>query len=131
MYLPSHPAPSPPMARITKLPHDSSVVCSRCTHDLCYACHLGPHTCLPFVNYNSRADNNFDLIHYDMWTSPIVSISSYKYYLVILDDHSHFVWTFSLCIKSVTFSTLSKKSLMSPHSLASTSKSSSATMVIS
>jgi hypothetical protein len=53
-------------------------------------------------------DNNFDLIHCDLWTSPVVSISGYKYYLVILDDHSHFVWAFSLCVKSDTFFTLSK-----------------------
>jgi hypothetical protein len=44
-----------------------------------------------------------------MLTSPIVSISSYKYYLFILDDHSHFVRTFPLLVKSNTFSTLSKK----------------------
>jgi hypothetical protein len=52
-------------------------------------------------------DNIFDLIHYGMWTSHIVSVSGYKYYLVILDDHSHFVCTFPLCVKSDTFSTLS------------------------
>jgi hypothetical protein len=51
---------------------------------------------MPFVSYDSRVDNNFDLIHFDMWTSQIVSISDYKYYLVILDDHFHFVWTFPL-----------------------------------
>jgi hypothetical protein len=42
-----------------------------------------------------------------MWTSPVVSVSGYKYYLVIFDGHSHFVWTFSLRVKSL--STLSKK----------------------
>jgi hypothetical protein len=47
-----------------------------------------------FVNSTSRADNNFDLIYCDMWTSSNVSISGYKYYLVILDDCSHFIWTF-------------------------------------
>jgi hypothetical protein len=52
-------------------------------------------------------DNNFDLIHCDLWTSPIVSVSGYNYDLVILDDHSHFVWTFPLHIKSDTFFTLS------------------------
>jgi hypothetical protein len=65
------------------------------------------HSHLPFVSSNSRADNNFDVIHYDLWTSPVASVSGYKYYLVILDDHSHFVWTFPLRIKSDTFSTLS------------------------
>jgi hypothetical protein len=54
-------------------------------------------------------DNTFNLIHCDLWTSLIVSISGYKYYLVILDDHSHYVWTFPLRVKSDTFSTLSKK----------------------
>ena len=28
--------------------------------------------------------SKFDLIHCDIWTSPVVSISGYKYYLVIL-----------------------------------------------
>jgi hypothetical protein len=42
-------------------------------------------------NCNSHEDNNLDLIQCDLWTSPIVSISGYKYYLVILDDHSYFV----------------------------------------
>jgi hypothetical protein len=36
----------------------------------------------------------FDLVHCDLWTSPILSLSGYKYYLVILDDYSHFPWTF-------------------------------------
>jgi hypothetical protein len=130
MHLPSHPAPSshasPPSALVasastwhrrlghpgvdalSKLSHDSSVVCSRCSHDLCHARQLGRHIRLPFVSSNSRADNNFDLIRYDLWTSPIISVSGYKYYLVILNDHSHFVWTFSLCIKSDTFFTLTK-----------------------
>jgi hypothetical protein len=150
MRLPSHPAHSsvvsapsalvasmstwyrhlghPSVDVLSKLSHDSSVICSRCTHDLCHACQLGRHIRLPFLSSNTRADNNFDLIHYDLWTSLVVSVSSYKYYLVILDDHSHFVWTFPLRVKSNTFSTLSIFLLMSAHSLAAPSKSSSATM---
>jgi hypothetical protein len=131
MRLPSHPAPSSPASApstlvssvstwhrhlghpgvdvLSKLTHDCSVVCSRLTHDLYHACQLGRHIRLPFISSNSRGDNNFDLIHSDLRTSPTVSISGYKYYLVILDDHSHFVWTFLLHVKSDTFSTLSKK----------------------
>jgi hypothetical protein len=130
MRMSSHPAPSSSMSApsalvtsastwhrrlghpsvdvLSKLYHDSSVVCSRRSHDLYHACQLGHHIHLPFVSSNSRADNNFDLIHCDLCTSPIVSISGYKYYLVILDDHSYFVWTFPLRVKSDTFSTLSK-----------------------
>jgi hypothetical protein len=146
MRLPSHPPSSPasaPLALVastptwhrclghpgvdvlSKLSHESSVVCFRRTHDICHACQLGRHIRLPFVSSNSRADNNFDLVHCDIWTSPVVSISGYKYYLVILDDHSHFVWTFPLRVKSDIFS------LMSPHSLAAPSQQSSATMVVS
>jgi hypothetical protein len=76
-------------------------------------------------------DNTFNLIHCDLWTSLIVSISGYKYYLVILDDHSHYVWTFPLRVKSDTFSLCQKNSFVSPHSLVAPLKSSSATMVVS
>jgi hypothetical protein len=118
MCLPSHFAPSPCAAPATalaaststwhrhlghpgvdvlsKLSSDSSVVCSRRTHNFCHACQLGHHTRMPFASSTSRADNIFDLIHYDMWTSSVVSVSGHKYYLLIIDDHSHFVWTFSL-----------------------------------
>jgi hypothetical protein len=74
---------------------------------LCHACQLGRHVCLPFTKSNSRALKNFDLIHCDLWTSPVASITSYKYYLIILDDCSHHSWTFSLRLKSDTFPTLS------------------------
>lgn len=49
---------------------------------------------------------NFDLIHCELWTSPVASVSDYKYYLVILDDCSHFLRVFQLQLKSETFSTL-------------------------
>jgi hypothetical protein len=127
--LPSHSSPSPCAApaaalaaststwhrhlrhpgvdALSKLSSDSSVICSRHTHDFYHAWQLGHHTRMLFVSSTSRTDNIFDLIHCDLWSPPIVSISGYKYYLVILDDHSHFVWTFLLRVKSDTFSTLS------------------------
>jgi hypothetical protein len=75
----------------SKLSHDSTVICTKHSHDLCHMCQLHRHIRLPFVSSNSRADNIFDLIHCDIWTSLVVSVSDYKYYLVILDDHSYFV----------------------------------------
>jgi hypothetical protein len=75
----------PGVDALSKLSSDSSVICSRHSHDFCQACQLGCHTRMPFVSSTSRADNNFDLIHCDLWTSPVVSVSGYKYYLVILD----------------------------------------------
>jgi hypothetical protein len=86
----------PGVDALSKLSSDSSVICFKRSHDFCQACQLGRHTRMPFVSSTSCADNNFDLIHCDLWISPVVSVSGYKYYLVILDDCSHFVWTFSL-----------------------------------
>jgi hypothetical protein len=73
---------------------------------LYHACQLGRHVRLPFPT-SSRAAGTFDLIHCDVWTSPVISISGSKYYLLILDDFSHYMWTFPLRQKSDTFPTLS------------------------
>jgi hypothetical protein len=75
------------------------------TH-VCHACQLGRHVRLPFSVSNSRASRPFDLIHCDLWTSPVVSVSGYKYYLIILDDCTHFCWTSPLRLKSDTSTTL-------------------------
>jgi hypothetical protein len=60
-----------------------------------------------FPSSSSRVVRAFDLIHCDLWTSPVPSVSRYKYCLVILDDCTHYSWTFPLCHKSDTFPTLS------------------------
>jgi hypothetical protein len=55
------------------------------------------HVRLPFPSSSTQAVQPFDLVHCDLWTSPILSVSGYKYYLVILYDCTHYPWTFSLC----------------------------------
>ncbi|KAJ9543513.1 LOW QUALITY PROTEIN: hypothetical protein OSB04_023220 [Centaurea solstitialis] len=45
----------------------------------------------------------FELVHSDLWTSPISSLSGYKYYILFLDDFSHFLWVFPLRVKSDVF----------------------------
>jgi hypothetical protein len=52
-------------------------------------------------------EHTFDLMHLDLWASPVVSVSGSKYYLVILDDFTHYLGTFPLKLKSDTFTTLS------------------------
>ena len=49
-----------------------------------------------FSSSSTFASLTFELIHSDVWTSPIPSNTGFSYYLVILDDYSHFVWTFLL-----------------------------------
>jgi hypothetical protein len=92
---------------MTKITSSLAPSCSRGHFEgLCHACQLGRHTRLPFTTSSSRAEQAFDLVHYDLWTSHVLSLSGYKYYLVILDDFSHFLWTFPLQLKSDTFPTL-------------------------
>jgi hypothetical protein len=55
----------------------------------------------------SRAEKAFDLLHLDLWTSPVISVSGSKYYLIILDYFTHYLCTFPLKQQSDTFSTLS------------------------
>jgi hypothetical protein len=81
--------------------------CSSNKHDLCYACQLGKHIRLHFSSSSNHAAKAFDLIHLDLWTSPIVSVLGSKYYLVILDDFTHYLWTFPFKLKSDTFTILS------------------------
>jgi histone deacetylase 1/2 len=73
------------------------------SYSLCHACQLGKHIRLPFDTSTTRTSCPFELIHCDLWTSPLASISGYKYYLVILDDFTHFLWTFPLRLKSDAF----------------------------
>ena len=100
------------------LTQSSSIICSKPGDtSLCHACQLGRHVRLPFTSSMSRASKPFDLVHCDLWTSPVLSISGFKYYLVILDDYSHFLWTFPLRLKSDTFSTLSNFFRLCLHSV--------------
>jgi histone deacetylase 1/2 len=61
---------------------------------------------LPFSSSHKIAHRAFELLHCDLWTSPVISNSGYKYYLVILDDHTHYAWTFPLRAKSEVLPTL-------------------------
>jgi transposase InsO family protein len=92
---------------LLQLTRSATIPCTRSLEEhLCHACQLGRHVRLLFSSSSSHATHAFDLVHCDLWTSPITSMSDYKYYLVMLDDFSHYVWTFPLRAKSETFPTL-------------------------
>ncbi|WVZ71910.1 LOW QUALITY PROTEIN: hypothetical protein U9M48_020441, partial [Paspalum notatum var. saurae] len=92
---------------LAQLSCGAAITCPQTTDEhLCHACQLGRHVRLPFPT-SSHASHIFNLIHCDLWTSPVPSISGYKYYLVVLDDFSHYSWTFPLRFKSEAFTTIS------------------------
>ncbi|GJT12448.1 ribonuclease H-like domain-containing protein [Tanacetum coccineum] len=51
---------------------------------ICHACHLGKHVKLPFHSSDSIVTKCFDIIHSDLWTSPIGS--QVAYLLIYVDD---------------------------------------------
>ncbi|KAJ9547106.1 hypothetical protein OSB04_019649 [Centaurea solstitialis] len=69
----------------------------------CHACQLGKHTRLPFYSSTSVVSSSFDLVHSDVWTSPVLSSSGYKYYVIFHDHYSHFLWAYPLRNKSDVF----------------------------
>ncbi|GKE91991.1 ribonuclease H-like domain-containing protein [Tanacetum coccineum] len=70
---------------------------------ICHACQLGKHVNLPFVSSDTRVSSCFDIIHSDIWTSPIVSVGGFKYYVLFLDHFSHYLWIYPLRNKSEVF----------------------------
>ncbi|CAA7028521.1 unnamed protein product [Microthlaspi erraticum] len=71
---------------------------------LCPACQLGKHVRQPFSKSNTLVFHPFEIVHSDIWTSPIKSVSGIKYYLLFLDQFSHFIWVYPLHRKSETLS---------------------------
>jgi hypothetical protein len=64
---------------LSSLSRSSFIHCTNNKHEFCHACHLGKHTRLPFHRSSHCAEHPFDLIHLDLWTSPVVSVSGSKY----------------------------------------------------
>jgi hypothetical protein len=82
-----HPGPD----TLSSLSRSSFIQCTSKKHDFCHAYQLGKHTRLPFCSSSHHVQHPFDLIHLDLWTSPTISVSGSKYYLVILDDFTHYL----------------------------------------
>ena len=80
-----------------------SIPCNLDSHDssVCESCQEGKNVRLPFSSSSSSSTFPFELLHYDIWTSPHASISGFQYYLILLYDFTHFVWTFPLRKKIV------------------------------
>lgn len=66
----------------------------------CHSCPLGKHIKLPFSDSSSYTSLPFDLIHSDVWTSPMLSSYGHHYYVFFLDDYTNFQWTFPISHKS-------------------------------
>jgi len=72
-------------------------------HALCSSCQLGKSKKLPFHHSTRISESLLQLIHSDLWTSPVPSMSGYKYYALFVDDYSRYSWIYPLYTKAETF----------------------------
>jgi transposase InsO family protein len=66
----------------------------------CDFCQLGKSKQLPFTASTRSTTSVLDLIHTDLWTSLVPSISGCKYYIIFVDDFTRYTWLYPLHFKS-------------------------------
>ena len=69
----------------------SLIKCNKNPSFICHSCPLGKHVRLSFTNSISVSSRSFEIIHSDLWTSPVSSPSGYKYYVLFLDNYTNFL----------------------------------------
>ena len=83
------------------LKHNKCIECnSPSSSTICHSCILGKQIKLPFARSNNATLLPFDIVHSDLWTSPILSTMGHRYYVLFLDDLTNYLWTFPLARKS-------------------------------
>ncbi|KAF5467872.1 hypothetical protein F2P56_012083 [Juglans regia] len=92
----------PSESTIRHLTHDSLIYVSGShkLHHVCEFCQMAKSHKLPFPDSLHKSSHPLELIHSDVWTSPVMSISGCKYYVLFIDDFSRFSWMFPLKQKS-------------------------------
>ena len=73
------------------------------TVTFCESCLLGKSTRLPFNVSKSISQFPLQLLHSDVWCSPIISNEGFRYYLLFVDDYSRYSWIFPMKNKSQVF----------------------------
>ncbi|KAG7587359.1 GAG-pre-integrase domain [Arabidopsis thaliana x Arabidopsis arenosa] len=68
--------------------------------NLCSDCAINKSHKLPFSQTSIVSSRPLEYIFTDLWSSPIVSIDNYKYYLVLVDHYSRYTWLYPLKLKS-------------------------------
>jgi len=81
--------------------------------EVCEPCQLAKSKQLPFPSSSRVSTAPLQLIHTDVWFSPVVSLSGFRYYVIFIDDYSRYSWLYPLFIKSDVYVTFLKfKSLV-------------------
>lgn len=65
---------------------------------------MGKSQPLPFGESGRVTLCPLELVHSDVWVSPIMSNEGHRYYVLFVDDFSHFTWVYLLRNKSKVIS---------------------------
>ncbi|KAI3730926.1 hypothetical protein L1987_62107 [Smallanthus sonchifolius] len=71
------------------------------SHIICQSCVFGKGVKLPFYDSLNKTSLPFDIIHSDLWTSPVLSSGGHRYYILFLDDYTNFLWTYPISNKNM------------------------------
>ena len=105
--------PAPPILKQLRTSHQLPITGPMEMPNLCEPCQVAKGKRLPLSLSTRVSTCPLELVHSDVWSSPILSISGYKYYVTFIDDFSRFTWLFPLRFKSDVFSCFVKfKSLV-------------------
>jgi hypothetical protein len=75
---------------------------------ICESYQMAKSKHLAFLDANRNAMCPLEVIHSDLWCSPISSISGCRFYVVFIDEFSRFTWMFPLQFKSGVFAAFVK-----------------------
>lgn len=64
---------------------------------------LGKSQRLPFHLVIHCSSSPLDIIHSEIWQSPVLSNLGFKYYVIFYDDFSRFTWLYAMKNKSEVF----------------------------
>lgn len=72
---------------------------------ICEKCVIGKQVKLPFLPQIHNSKQILEYLHADLWgPASVTALSSFKYYLLVIDDYSRKIWIFLLKSKDETFS---------------------------
>jgi hypothetical protein len=60
----------------------------------CDACKFAKHARTSYVSKGIKSGSPFVLIHSDVWTCPVISISGMKYFVTFIDCFSQMTWVY-------------------------------------
>ncbi|KAL0837105.1 hypothetical protein Bca101_088995 [Brassica carinata] len=69
----------------------------------CNACSINKMHKLPFANSTLQTSHPLHVVFSDVWTSPMLSLDGFKYYVIFVDHFTRYTWLYPLKRKSDVF----------------------------